>query len=242
MDSVGTTFLLLPGLEGSGELYAGLVEELGPAFEAKIVKYPHGCRSYRDARTVVRQLLPLSRPFVMVAESFSTPLAVQIAADEQDAIDGLVLCNAFVSNPLSGFESMWASAAAPWFFRFPLTSIAARTFLIGPDAPDALVAEVQHAVGPTPADVLCARLRAVLGCDARDALRRIRIPVLCLQSTRDRLVGGEALREMQRIKPDVSVERIGGPHLLLQREPCQCAEIIARFADRIVSQPSAAGD
>ncbi|HET6168806.1 MAG TPA: alpha/beta fold hydrolase [Terracidiphilus sp.] len=234
--------LLLPGLEGSGELYAGLVEQLGPEFDAKIVKYPHSCRSYVHARAVVREQLPGSRPFIIVAESFSTPLAVQIAAEAQDEIDGLVLCNGFVSNPLSGFESMWASAAAPWFFQFPLTSIAARMFLLGADAADGLVAEVQHAVGPAPPDVLCARLRAVLGCDARDALRRLRIPLLCLQSTRDRLVGESPQREMLCIKPDLAVERIDGPHLLLQREPQRCARIITRFAGRIVSQPSAVGD
>ena len=100
--------LLLPGLEGSGELFANLVEVLGPGFDPKIAKYPHACRSYAEAGSVVRKLLPGVRPLIMVAESFSTPLAVQIAAEAPDEIDGLVLCNGFVSNPLSNFESLWA--------------------------------------------------------------------------------------------------------------------------------------
>jgi pimeloyl-[acyl-carrier protein] methyl ester esterase len=231
----------MPGLEGSGELFAGLAEELGPGLDATIIRYPHNCRTYGDAGRALRESLSGSRPLILVAESFSTPLAVQIAAEAQDAIDGLVLCNGFVSNPLSGFETLWASAAAPWFFRFPLTSIAARAFLVGPDAPERLIAEVRHAIGPVPPDVLCARLRAVLECDARDALRQIRIPVMCLQSTRDRLVGEMALREIMRIKPDAAVERFDGPHLLFQREPRRCAEMIARFVERVVSQGRASG-
>jgi pimeloyl-ACP methyl ester carboxylesterase len=242
MDSMGITMLLLPGLEGSGELFARLIEELGPGFNSRIVTYPHACRSYGEAGSVVRELLPGRRPLIMVAESFSTPLAVQIAAEAPNEIDGLVLCNGFVSNPLSNSESLWALMTAPWFLRFPLTSIAARTFLVGPDATDGLVAQVRHAVGPVPADVLCARLRAVLGCDARDALRRIRVPILCVQSTRDRLIGEMASREILRIKPDVAVERIDGPHLLLQREPRRCAEIIQAFVDRVVLQSTISRD
>ena len=67
MDSVRTRLLLLPGLEGSGELFAALVEELGPDFDTQIVRYPHRCRSYADARSVVRELLPGSRPFVILS-------------------------------------------------------------------------------------------------------------------------------------------------------------------------------
>jgi len=242
MDTPRPKLLLLPGLEGSGDLFSGLIEELGPLFDTRVVRYPNSCRTYEAVAGVVRKEFTGSSPFVMVAESFSTPISVQLAGDAQHGIEGLVLCNGFVSNPLSTLESLWASAAAPWLFRFPLTSIAARTFLVGPDAPDQLVADVRHAVGPVPPDVLCARLRAVLGCDVRDALRRIRVPVLCLQSGRDRLIGERASREILRIKPDIAMERIDGPHLLLQREPRECAEIIGRFVDRVVSQRSATDD
>ncbi len=234
--------LLLPGLEGSGELFAGLIEELGPQFEARVARYPAACRAYADVQPIVRKLFTESRPRVIVAESFSTPLAIEIAAELQGEIDGLILCNGFVANPLSGVETMMATAAAPWFFYMPLTSVATRMFLVGPDASNGLVEAVQRAVAPIAPGILAARLQAVLRCDAREALERIRVPVLYLHATRDRLMGAAGLKELVRIKPDMQVEQVDGPHLLLQKEPRRCAEIIGRFVERIASVRTKAAD
>jgi pimeloyl-ACP methyl ester carboxylesterase len=237
MDTSRPRLLLLPGLEGSGDLFDRLLEEFAGAFETTVARYPSSCTSYGDAAAIVRQLMPGSRPFVLVAESFSTPLAIEIAAGARDEIDGLVLCNGFAANPLNAIESMMASASAPWFFRFPLTSLSARTFLVGADASEALIDAVQRAVTPIPPDTLCARFKAVLGCDARAALARIRVPVLYLHATRDRLIGDTGLNEIRRIKPDVTVQHVDGPHLLLQKQPRQCAELITRFVAQIECTP-----
>ena len=228
-----TRMLLLPGLEGSGELFAGLIEELGTGFETRSARYPAECRTYADAEDLVRQLMVDSRASVIVAESYSTPLAIKIAAELQDEIDGLVLCNGFAVNPLGGLESLMATLSAPWFFHMPLTDVAARVFLVGPEASDGLVEAVHRVIAPVAPAVLGARLRAVLECDARDALGRIRIPMLYLRATRDRLIGEASLREILRVKPDVQVERVDGPHLLLQKEPRQCAELIGRFVEGV---------
>jgi pimeloyl-[acyl-carrier protein] methyl ester esterase len=245
MDTPRPTLLLLPGLEGSGELFSGLIEEFADRLDTRVARYPSACCAYAGAAHVVRELMREvvagSSPFVLVAESFSTPLAIQIAADAQSEIHGLVLCNGFVANPLSAFESMMASASASWFFHLPLTSVAARAFLVGPNASDGLVEAVQSVVAPVSPQILSARLSAVLSCDAREALARIRVPVLYLHATRDRLIGGSGLKEILRIKSDVMVERVDGPHLLLQKEPKKCAEIIARFVEQIESVQKASG-
>jgi len=237
MNSPRPRLLLLPGLEGSGDLFDGLLEEFTGKFETEVARYPSSCTSYGDVMAIVRQLITGSRPFVLVAESFSTPLAIEIAADRQDEIDGLVLCNGFAANPLNTFESMMAAASAPWFFRFPLTSVAARTFLVGADASEGLVDAARGAVAPIPPATLCARFNAVLGCDARAALARLRVPILYLHATRDRLIGNAGLNEIRRIKPDVAVQHVDGPHLLLQKEPRQCAKLIARFVAQIECAP-----
>lgn len=234
MSLVEPKLLLLPGLEGSGDLFAGLAEALGPAHKVEIVRYPASCRTYVDASSIVRQALSRLRPLLIVAESFSTPLAIQIAADAHSDVAGLVLCNGFVANPLSGIESMMASVSAPWLFRMPLNSVAVRTFLVGPDASDELVRAVQSAVAPVSPSVLCARLHAVMHCDAREASSRIQVPTLYLHAQRDRLIGEAGLKQILRIRPDVQVTRIDGPHLLLQKEPQRCAEVILQFLDRIL--------
>ncbi|HEY2857908.1 MAG TPA: alpha/beta hydrolase [Terracidiphilus sp.] len=240
MDSPHARLLLLPGLEGSGDLFDPLIEEFAGGLDPTVARYPFSCTSYNDLTPIVSRLLPGSRPFILVAESFSTPLAIEIAGSAQGEIDGLVLCNGFAVSPLAAWESTLASASAPWLFRFPLTSLAARTLLVGHNASQGLVDAVRNVIGTLPPDILCARLNAVLRCDMRAALARIRVPVLYLHATRDKLIGDVGLNEMRRVKPDMTVQHIDGPHLLLQREPKQCAESIARFIAAIASEAATA--
>jgi hypothetical protein len=47
----------------------------------------------------VRAALPTRGRFVLLAESFSGPLAIRIAADPPSALVGLILCVTFARNP-----------------------------------------------------------------------------------------------------------------------------------------------
>jgi pimeloyl-ACP methyl ester carboxylesterase len=67
----------------------------------------------------------------------------------------------------------------------------------------------------------------------RAELQRIAIPILCIQTGKDRLVGPASLDEIRRLKPDVTFTVIAAPHLVLQREPLQAAEIVAKFVSQL---------
>jgi pimeloyl-[acyl-carrier protein] methyl ester esterase len=89
----GLKLVLLPGTDGTGELFRPLIERLPREIECVPVRYP-GDRwmSYLDLAGFVACQCPASGPFVLVAESFSTPLAIQIAATRPENLVGLVLC------------------------------------------------------------------------------------------------------------------------------------------------------
>lgn len=224
--------VLLPGLEGSGDLFDPLLAELGDAFETHVLRYPRAARTYDDLLPLVEPVIAQSKPCFVLAESFSSPLAVQLCAAAPAGIQGLILCNGFVASPLAAFESLMATAVAPWVLHLPLNDIVTRTWLVGPDASAGLVSAVQGAVAPVPGSVLWARLDAVFRCNARDALTRLTVPLLYIHATRDRLIGSGGLREIQRIRPDIPVERVDGPHLLLQLHPKRCAEITTQFMEQ----------
>jgi pimeloyl-ACP methyl ester carboxylesterase len=78
-------------------------------------------------------------------------------------------------------------------------------------------------------EVFSSRLRSISSCDARAELARVSVPALYLQAANDRVVPARCLDEILAIRPDVTVARIDGPHLLLQREPRQAAEIVTDF-------------
>jgi pimeloyl-ACP methyl ester carboxylesterase len=227
--------VLLPGMDGTGELFADFLEALPDAFDARVVRYPSGeFLSYSELITLVQSAAPAAEPFVLVAESFSSPLAVQFAAMNPPNLKALILCAGFVTGPASGWMRFAASLLAPVVFRLPLPGIFAKYFLLGADPPKTLLAAVRSAISTVRPTVLSARLHAVLTCDARAELSRINVPIVYLQAAHDRLVPASALEEILRINPRTTVVKIPGPHLLLQCEPQKAAGSIATFIEQLV--------
>ena len=239
--------VLLPGLDGTGCLFKGFIEALPSQFRTQNVVYPR--EEFLSYAELLSLIVPSEEAFVLVAESFSTPLAIKFAAANPPHLKALVLCAGFASRPIRSCLGLVSSllvpplvqwlvqwlvptlvpGLAPGLLRASLPSVVARCFMVGWHASGELVAEVQDAVSRVAPSVLAARIRAVLGCDARSELAQITVPILYLQATRDRLVSATCLDEIQRIKPQVSAIAIPGPHLILQREPQKAAQIVAKY-------------
>jgi pimeloyl-ACP methyl ester carboxylesterase len=103
------------------------------------------------------------------------------------------------------------------------------------DAPESLHAAVRAAIRSVKPAVLTERLRQVLTVDARLALSKVSVPILLIQAQQDRLVGQSCLDDIERIKPQIKVAQIRGPHLILQREPQRTADIVAEFMHSLKS-------
>jgi pimeloyl-ACP methyl ester carboxylesterase len=223
--------VLLPGMDGTGELFSEFIAALPPSCETVIVRYPtERSLSYRELEGIVRATSPVSEPFILLAESFSTPLAIQCAATHPANLAGIVLCVGFAASPVRGWRRLLGSLLAPLLLRVPLPNFAAKFWLVGPDAPDSLVLAVRSAISSVQPRVLVARLRAALTCDVRADLGQIDVPILYLQANGDRLIDASCLEEIRRIKPQMKFVAIEGPHLLLQRQPRIAAEAVVEFA------------
>jgi pimeloyl-[acyl-carrier protein] methyl ester esterase len=104
MNFVFPKLILLPGMDGTGELFTDLLEALPDEFETEAVRYPtDGCLSYAQRMPLVKSATTISKPFVLVAESFSTRLAIQYAATHPTNLKGLVICAGFVTSPVRGW-------------------------------------------------------------------------------------------------------------------------------------------
>ncbi len=66
-------FVLMPGFDGTGELFAPLIDALVPAHSFTIVRYSDECSLAECVSTAV-SFLPEPR-VVLIAESFSAPVA-----------------------------------------------------------------------------------------------------------------------------------------------------------------------
>jgi pimeloyl-[acyl-carrier protein] methyl ester esterase len=226
--------VLLPGMDGTGALFTDFVKALHGAFDARVVRFPNDTfLPYADLMTFVQSAAPVAEPFVLVAESFSTPLAVRYAAMRPPNLKGLVISAGFVTSPARGWRRFIISRLAPAMFRLPFPDFAIRFLLVAPGASMPLIAAVSAAVSSVRPKVLSGRLRDVLACDARAELAQVAVPILYVQGERDRLVPAFCLDEIRRVRPKAEVIKIASPHLILQREPEKTAKAIARFIERL---------
>jgi pimeloyl-[acyl-carrier protein] methyl ester esterase len=222
--------VLLLGMDGTGKLLLEFVHALPARIRKEIPQYlTDVVLSYDQLAKMVRSMCEDSPPFVLLAESFSTPLAIRIAAENPANLRGLILCAGFVMSPARGVTRWLALALAPLLMRAALPEAAIRSRLVGRDASRSLVTTVREAIASVQPAVLAARLRAVLECDVRSDLRRVAVPMLYLQAQHDRLVPARCLEEIRAVRPEIRAIVIDAPHFLLQREPRQTAEIVAAF-------------
>jgi pimeloyl-[acyl-carrier protein] methyl ester esterase len=229
--------ILLPGIDGSGRLFAPLLAAAPRGFDAEPVSFPpDAALGYDDLAALVRPRLPRGR-FVLVAESFSGPLAVRLAAERPRGLAALVLAATFLHRPLDPLLHPVRGLVGARFFGLPMPAQLVRHFMAGPDAPDALVGDVQRAVAAVRAEVLAHRSAEALAVDARDALAAVEAPILFLAPTRDRLVRRDAHEDVLALRPDAEVALVESPHMVLQRCPHASLARIEEF----LADPGARG-
>ena len=222
--------ILLPGMNGTGELFSEFAAALSQEFEITMARYPTArSHSYAELESFVWGTCPISEPFVLLAESYSTPLAIKYAASKPANLQGLILCAGFATSPVRGWRRFLASFFAPVMFYAPMPDLAARRWLVGVDAPSSLLAAVRAAIASVEPKVLAERLRAVLTCDVREAVGKIGVPMLYIRAAQDRLVGASCADELERINPRMAIATLEGPHLLLERQAQKAADTVLDF-------------
>lgn len=218
-------------MDGTGNLFKDLIEALPSDMEATVIRYPKDrIQSYVQLLQLLELSLPSSAPFVLVAESFSTPLAIQWSATSRANLKGLVICAGFAASPLRGWLRHLCLLLSPIAFSVHPPDIAIEHFLVGRTASKSVIIGVKQAIASVSPKVLVARFRSALTCDARSALSAVDAPILLIGATEDELIGSKCMKEMRDLRPDAAVEMISGPHLLFQVRARTSAEAIAKYA------------
>jgi pimeloyl-ACP methyl ester carboxylesterase len=232
-----TTLVLMPGMDGTGELFSSFIKSLPDNYNATIVTYPRDKVLTRDQYLDrIKQACEGIQSFVLVAESFSTPHAIEFAAKNPERITALVICAGFVSAPVKGLKGLLPSLSAPILFRLQIPAFVVRMFLVGSNASDELIRSVRHAISSVGTNVLLSRLKLIRHCNVLNALSQLGLPILYIQAAQDRLIKSDSFNEIRSIQPTITLIKISGPHLILQREPKQCAESLIQFVEKIHSK------
>jgi len=219
--------VLMPGLDGSGALFAPLLPLIDRHFDIIVVRYPD-LDSFDDYVNHARACLPDGGPVALLAESFSSPVALTLMAEDRSRIRGAVLSAGFACSPRP-LLSRAARYLPPGLMTcMPLYRLCLDLFgLGGGDYPEARALSLRLMPRLDPAAM---KHRAVLlqRIDVTPLLPKIQSPVLCLRAGRDRVVPAKHADILLRGLRNAHRVDIDGPHLLLQARPRECAAQIIR--------------
>jgi len=220
--------VLLPGMDGTGDLFRPLLEALEGSLSSIVVSYPSTePLGYAELEVLVRKSLPTDRPYVILGESFSGPLAVTLAAARPGGLVGVILCATFVSSPRP-----WLRPLEPLLNVLPVRTIlrvvGARRIFGGSGTPELrkLFLEAAHKVSTA---VWRKRIREAMGVDVSRLLDLLGVPVMYIQATRDALLPRAVVERFSRAAPRAKVISIEAPHGVLQCAPRAAARVVADF-------------
>ena len=227
MTPEGPTLVLMPGLDGSGALFAAIEACIADDWKRKSICYPADLPADIEAYvSYAERALEAERTVVLVAESFSAPIAIRLAHRLGRRVKALVLCASFATRPHVLVE--WASRCPEALLeRLARQRWAMRWFCIGRRAPKTVLSAVEAQLRQLAGRTIKRRLRMLVTPDAASTFARLDIPVLLLQPTRDRLLDPWAPKRLEKLAPAARIERLNGPHFLLQAEPQACWRRIA---------------
>lgn len=124
--------ILLPGMDGTGELFQPFIRYLDEAVSVEVICYPRGKElAYAEVASHVRTMQPRTEPITLIAESFSGPIALRLMRHPSLNIQTLVLICSFASYPFGLLGAVLARL--PWkaLFAFRPPKFAIRWFLLG---------------------------------------------------------------------------------------------------------------
>jgi pimeloyl-ACP methyl ester carboxylesterase len=223
------TIVLLPGMDGSGTQFCDFIASLPSDATPLVIAYPPDrVLGYPELEALVRAALPADSPFFLIAESFSGPIAIALAASRPSGLCGVVLVCTFARNPVA--IPSWLH---PLFCLIPvwlLPNRMAAALLLGQSATPATRARLSSAIAHVKPAVWRSRLKSALAVDVTVRLRDISVPVLYIRAKYDRIVPRAASELIARYLPKLKVIELDGPHFMLQAKPAESATQFVAFA------------
>lgn len=221
----------LPGLDGTGDFLEPLIDAFGTQHPVIPIKYPPELTQYAELERFVRERLPQDDAFVLLAESFSGPLAVRIAHAPSKGLKGVIFAATFARRP----RPLPALAARilnlmpfrkVWFLRLILfLSIRARPKL---DFQALFVAAFQK----VPAHTFAKRAEQCLRADVRGLLPNLSVPAVFIKATNEYVVSRNAWKDFQAAQ--IPIIEIKGTHFLMyDQAKCTVAKLQG-FLDGLV--------
>jgi len=216
--------VLLPGLDGTGDLFAPFVNALPKNIETQIISYDTDIKqSYKELVEYVVTELP-NEEFILVAESFSGPIAYQIALLKPNFLKSLILVATFLENPHPILLHLVNFLPSSLMLSMPIPNSLIKIFFLGAFAKKETIDLFKMVIKRVSPDVFSFRLREI--SELQESNQSCNIKTIYIQAANDRLVPDRCFEALQRVFQNINVKRVDGPHFILQANPQACVDIL----------------
>jgi pimeloyl-ACP methyl ester carboxylesterase len=231
----------MPGIDGTGLSFEPLEQVLPKDVHVKVIQYPTDrLLSFEETLQCARdQIQPDQEDMIVIAESFSGPVAVALVGSGQLKAKCLILCSTFAKPPRPVLLKILIYLPLELLIRLPFPRFLLKHLVEGgEEATDLFLALWQRVKALVPAKTLVHRLKIISQVDVRGWLPKLTIPCCYIQATSDRTVPASSLFDFTETISDLRVKRIKGPHFILQAQPQAAFTAIEKFVGLITSQSS----
>jgi pimeloyl-ACP methyl ester carboxylesterase len=221
--------VLLPGFDGTGQLFKPLLKQFTSNIEPVVMSYPNDkFMTYKELCEYIKPKLP-NEPFFILGESFGGPLAVMLSNLSSNHVKGLILSVTFASDPKPVISKLIRPIVSPRFFSYKIPSWFIKRFLLGGRQNTELINQVKILNKLLSPETIFSRLEEIVDVDVTSEVQRLNLPILYQRASKDWLVRKYSMDQFIHYANNISTVTFNAPHLLLQTFPRESAEGIEEF-------------
>ena len=225
--------VLLPGFDGTGQLFKPLLREFSSNIEPVVVSYPNDkFMTYKELNEYIHPKLP-NEPFFILGESFGGPLAVMLSNLSSDHAKGLILSVTFASDPKPVISKLIRPLISPGFFNHKIPSWFIKRVLLGGRQNTELINEVTELNKLLSPETIFSRLEEIVDVDVTSEVQRLNLPILYQRASKDWLVKKYSMDQFIHYANNISTVTLNAPHMLLQTFPRESAESMEAFIKNV---------
>jgi pimeloyl-[acyl-carrier protein] methyl ester esterase len=224
---VASNLVLLPGLDGTGRLFAPLLAALPKDIRTNVVSYPaNELLDLPALASLVQRQMPVGKS-VLLAESFSGLVALALLGEAPSKVGAVCFVGAFAEPPRPFLLRLAPLASRSAALLRSTPAFLLRQYCLGSDATAAQLRLLRESLASVSPKVLGQRLSIVA---ARHSFGKpVDIPCCYMRASQDRLVPATCSDWFERKFRRCELREIDGPHFLLQARPIEAAQAVASF-------------
>ena len=225
--------ILLPGLDGTGELFQPLLDELPEYIETLVISYPNDrLLTYKELTDLVTSSLPQDEKFILVAESFSGPIAYNIAQKKPKNLVSIIFVATFLNNPRPFISHLLVITPFKYIYNLRAPKFLLKYIFLNPNVNLSLLTKLKKILNSIPSKIIIHRIKQII--TLKKPKVQIDMSVYYILAKKDKIIPKKSLVLFKSSFNKIEVYQVNGGHLILQSFPKECGSIIVNILEREV--------